>query len=457
MYLKKAAAHSSSTTSMLTICHLLVDGLCACCLFMFMHHVEHSDAWTLFLLYNSIAFLTQPITGLWIDKMHRTRLSYTFSISLLLISTILTFLCISAPKAESYILEVICVIMLGLGNSFFHVFGGKHVTDSTNNDIRALGVFVSTGALGITIGQQYCSNTLLLIFILLILIISYFIYKGDLTYPDAPSHPIIPTTTNLNLISSCRQQDKSISSISNGVVFFLIVMLAIVFARSFMSKVIPVIDKSFVSNITTLSIVAMAGKAAGGYVAKKYGEGRTLFFSLWLSVLLFLFCKFHPIFVCGTMFCVSISMPITLSLSNKATPHHSGFIFGILAAALLPGYLLGSMCSTPLCHLLLMSLLATLVIEGLILFYMKERRINVYFIFLVMNVLTNVPLNIYVLYNHPSISTILVLELIVIVVESLLYYITTRQWKRSFAYGFVCNVTSYIGGLALGQLFIWLK
>ena len=57
-------------------------------------------------------------------------------------------------------------ILLGIGNSFFHTWGGKQVAMKTHNDIRALGVIVSTGAFGLAIGTVFCSWTLLFTFLL---------------------------------------------------------------------------------------------------------------------------------------------------------------------------------------------------------------------------------------------------------------------------------------------------
>ena len=49
-------------------------------------------------------------------------------------------------------LLILVAVLLGAGNSLFHVWGGKQTVIKTGNDIRALGVFVSTGVLGLAVG-----------------------------------------------------------------------------------------------------------------------------------------------------------------------------------------------------------------------------------------------------------------------------------------------------------------
>ena len=57
-------------------------------------------------------------------------------------------------------------VIIGAGNSLFHVWGGKRTAVESGNDIRSLGIFVSTGSLGLTIGILFHSWWLLAILLL---------------------------------------------------------------------------------------------------------------------------------------------------------------------------------------------------------------------------------------------------------------------------------------------------
>ena len=52
--------------------HLLVDGLCMCSLFLMSSLTDYSVIFNALIIYNVLAFLTQPFTGMMADKMpHR--------------------------------------------------------------------------------------------------------------------------------------------------------------------------------------------------------------------------------------------------------------------------------------------------------------------------------------------------------------------------------------------------
>ena len=50
--------------------HFLVDGLCLCCLYLIAFPFSLPRLAGIFVVYNVLAFLTQPLTGLLADRMH---------------------------------------------------------------------------------------------------------------------------------------------------------------------------------------------------------------------------------------------------------------------------------------------------------------------------------------------------------------------------------------------------
>ena len=93
---------------------------------------------------------------------------------------------------------------------------------------------------------------------------------------------------------------------------------------------------------------------------------------------------------------------------------------------------------------LLVPLVATIAIELAVLLFLGERRPKVLYGSVVINVLTNVPLNLYALYVGNGLSTVIVGEWLV------------KDWRQAFVYSVLCNAVSYLTGLLFELLYIQL-
>lgn len=94
------------------------------------------------------------------------------------------------------------------------------------------------------------------------------------------------------------------------------------------------------------------------------------------------------------------------------------------------------------------ALIATILIEYGVLIFLRERRKEVLWSSVVVNILTNVPLNLWMIYlPYPNWTDVLMGEIVVVVVETLWYYWFVRSLKRAFTYGFLCNAISFLTGL----------
>ena len=76
-----------------------------------------------------------------------------------------------------------------------------------------------------------------------------------------------------------------------------------------------------------------------------------------------------------------------------------------------------------------------------------ERRPDVLWSSVVVNVLTNVPLNLYITYVDGSIAAMVAGEVLVLVVEALWYAYFVRRWQQAFVYSFLCNGISCVAGV----------
>ena len=155
----------------------MVDGLCLCCLYLLAPSLSAQRLVGIFLTYNMLAFLSQPITGVWADRMKQRHWMLLFSVMLLALAVLTTAL--TASKEISAIGMPIVAVLQGMGNSLFHVWGGKQVAVGTGNDIRSLGFFVATGAIGLSIGYVFFSWLLLCIFVIAISLLSVFYITID--------------------------------------------------------------------------------------------------------------------------------------------------------------------------------------------------------------------------------------------------------------------------------------
>lgn len=103
--------------------------------------------------------------------------------------------------------------------------------------------------------------------------------------------------------------------------------------------------------------------------------------------------------------------------------------------------------------MLLLALISTVLIEFVVLLLLGERSRVVLGSSVVINILTNVPLNLYVIYIDNSVLTIVLGELIVVVVEAFCYFLLLRNLSRAFIYSSLCNSISFLIGV-LAQLLI---
>jgi len=299
-------------TILFTILHFLVDGICALVIFSSLYDDDKTKGLIIFLVYNIIAFCTQPFVGLLIDKYkNKERLFLIISIISLMLGIIFKF---------QYIISA---ILLGIGNSFFHVSGGKYVISKTNNNIVSLGVFVSTGALGLAIGTNIHHLSIWITFISIALIITLILLLSkDISVEENN----ISNELNLN---------------QNWILILALMIIAVVLIRSFVGKIIPLDFDKPIWVLLLIGASAMLGKALGGVIAKFIGINKTIIITMVLSAILLICFNSNLYLSLFGILLFNCSMPLTLYLINDLLKQKEGFAFGLLAAFLVPGYLFG--------------------------------------------------------------------------------------------------------------------
>lgn len=420
-----------------TILHFLVDGLCVCSLYLMAGTAAMTDMLAFFLTYNILAFMTQPLTGWWIDRLQQRQAALLIATGLLT-SAVVLLLASTLWWGHNFCSMIAVAFLLGMGNSMFHVWGGKLTAMLTGNDIRALGIFVSTGVIGLTIGALYASWWLLASMLLIITLLGII-----------PLHAIKPQPSSLKPLPSSPIHHPSH-------IILLLLILTFVMMRSFVGEVVQVGMEKTSSVLLLLAVAAMTGKACGGWMARWWSISHAIVACVGITAacLMWKGTASIPLLPIVTgIFAINLTMPMTLYLANQMLPHREGLSFGLLAAVLIPGYYLAHSMDLTFDHnFMLSALLLTIAIEVGMLLLMGEKSKSVLLGAVAVNILTNVPLNHFLLTYGSSTGRLVAGELLVVVVEALWYFLFIRKWQRAALYSFLCNATSFLVGILIQSL-----
>lgn len=322
MVTKTQSNSTVSLTGLAAALHFCVDGLCLCCLYLVTTGIQ--DLLKYFVVYNVLAFLTQPLTGMLADRVKQRHWILLSSIILLILAVIETVCVIPYCSAAPVFLLMLLSVLLGIGNSLFHVWGGKETAVRTGNDIRALGVFVSTGAFGLAVGSVFLSRALMFGLLLGICILALAYLRIDTAKPI--------DTTEVDIESKLYPKPL--------VWVVLILIMLIVAGRSFTGESFTkVIDKTPMV-VLLIGALTMMGKMAGGWLVKWLGMVTSIILLL-VGVTICIAAKGSHIGIALVgLFMVNCTMPITLYWANVMLKGREGLAFGLLAASLIPGYLI---------------------------------------------------------------------------------------------------------------------
>ncbi len=323
-----------------TLMHFLVDGLCLCCTYLLTSPFNLPHLAAIFITYNLLAFLSQPLTGWMADRIRHKHWMLLGAVMLLAVAVLVTPLVMSSG-GESTMFAV--AALLGIGNSLFHVWGGKQVVLQVGNDIRALGVFVSTGAFGLAVAIVFCSWTLLYIFLLALIVLAtaYVMTDKSESHEHIQSKKLPTNSANRSPLNPQPSPNSAQRSTLNPQrTSFVLAIAAFVMFRSYLGKEFSLGAANTDAMILLVGFVTMLGKMSGGWISRWMGVVKALTMILIVVLACMLTQRFSPVLpALAGLFMINCTMPITLYLANSVLPEREGLAFGILAAALMPGYL----------------------------------------------------------------------------------------------------------------------
>lgn len=293
--------------------HFLVDFACA--LFMYHYAFQSTNGYIFMILYNFCAFALQMPFGLLVDKWNRNAICAAAGCLLVAAAFI------SRPFLTG------AVIILGIGNAFFHVGAGTDVLNSSTKKASLLGIFVSPGAFGIYFGTMLGTKDFMMLHIYPLILLAAAAVILVMDYMSTHSF----RSNNVKVSFATAADNKAILAIF---CFFLVVLL-----RSFMGM--RKFSWGGEAHWGVYLICAVVfGKALGGIFADLIGYKKVAFFSLALSGVCFAGSSIPVLGVLGILF-FNMTMPITLWAIAKILEGCKGFSFGLLTVALFFGILPG--------------------------------------------------------------------------------------------------------------------
>ena len=318
--------------------HAVVDGACAALL---AYHktqgvLSGEQLWTLFLIYNGLAFALQLPFGAMADFGRHYRTAMLAGASLVCLGVFPWI-----PSAH------VAIALVAVGNAAFHIGAGAMVLRISPERATAAGLFVAPGSLGLVAGA-WCGQNLA----------GWpWLSVGALALTAVVVLAMQPMAERrVMAFSSQPRYGRSIVLTAVGLLFLSVIV------RSTVGMTIGAVQEGHAAILLGLAWAAFFGKAIGGLVADRFGWIKTSVIALVASAPLLLMDR-GATAIAG-MFLFQMTTPVTLLVIYRAFRNEPGLSFGLPTLALfigsLPVYLL------PLASISTAPVLLTLIVLSLV-------------------------------------------------------------------------------------------
>ena len=308
--------------------HALVDATTVTVAFaaIGLHDLSPSLAFGVVLLYDLLAFATQVIFGAITDRLGSPK------------ATLVTGLVLSAAGMVVLPLEPwTAVVLVGLGNSLFHVGAGALTLYTRPGRATDPGIFVAPGALGLAFGMAYGgANQAVLPFATGEILAWPFVALLAVAVGVAlrTRDPELPYGDTW---SSAQVDPLPPPMKGTGAWVIVALLLVSITVRSLVGMggchecpKEPLIAFG-------IPLVAFAGKGLGGIVSDRLGWIETSVGALLISAPLIAFGGTTPWLILAGLFFFQMTMPVTLVAILQVRPRRPGFAFGLACLALIAG------------------------------------------------------------------------------------------------------------------------
>lgn len=315
--------------------HFLVDWTCVSAVFA--SGAFGAELFYVILVYDTLAFSTQCVVGLLLDSLRAGRGAQAESFYGLAASCGMGMTAFGAGLLSSMsllgmqsgLLRMICICVIGLGNSLFHVAGGIVTYKQSSGKAAPLGVFVAPGAFGVTLGTLFPQYSWLAAAALAVACVS-----GLTVYTR---------------LRSAKGREKQ-SGKSDDAVFgtkidtakpfptlCVVLLTAAVAVRAIGGSAVSFPWKTGAYMALLLTLFVFLGKSLGGFVCDRTGASKMAAVTIPVAAVLTAFFSDSMAASLAGQFLINLSMPVTLWLLHRMLPKEPGLAFGLAASALWPG------------------------------------------------------------------------------------------------------------------------
>lgn len=275
---------------------------------------DKTEAFLGLLAYNLTAFALQPVMGMLCDAFPRIRLA-SWSCGGVLAALLWAAVLPSAAWGA--------LVLCALGNALFHAGAGREVLLASGGQMKWGGVFVSSGALGVPLGMLAGGA-----------------WKGAAL--PLPAVLLLAALYLLWRTAACRETLPAASSFdaASALPFGAVLALALlsVAVRAFVGSAVPMPWKTGWL-VLLPGAASCLGKAWGGFLADRFGAGRTGVLALALSLPLLCLGQESPWLSAAGLLCFNCTMPVSLGTVASKLPRAPGLAFGLTAQFLIVGSL----------------------------------------------------------------------------------------------------------------------
>ncbi len=291
-----------------SLSHALIDATCAAVLFAIVA-LDQQPAHHLFymiVLYDVIAFATQPLFGLAVD-------TFDLPVPAAVVGTLLV-------GGATLLLPIpfLAALIAGVGNALFHVGGGVVSLRLASGKAALPGIYVAPGALGLMIGTWIGTGGHFIAWPFILMLLASALWLTRLPTPQIEASPA--------LSGDLRWFELVIVLLFSSIAIRGVVGLSLVLPW-----------KSDPMLLVALTGAVVLGKAFGGILGDRYGWAKVALGGLILAAPLLTFTAHLPLLAILGAFFFNLTMPITLACLSRMLPGKSGFAFGLTALALIIG------------------------------------------------------------------------------------------------------------------------